>query len=138
MAARILVVEANDDLRTLIVDILTTDGYEIANAPHGAEALRLLEERSYDLILSDLTMPAVSGAALYWEIGSRWPQLAARLICVSDGASSGVSDHQILRAASVPFLVKPFLPQHLRDLVRRRLIELNAHQRRPDPSHPAS
>jgi len=37
------------------------------------------------LILGDLTIPAIAGAHLYWEIGRRWPQLTSRLICVTDG-----------------------------------------------------
>lgn len=125
MPARILVVEASPEVRTLIADVLTTDGHEVTGVADGAAALVLIEQRpAFDLILGDLTVPAVEGAHLYWEIQSRWPQLVSRLICVTDGNSVGVSDHPILRAASVPILVKPFLPQVLQDLVRRRLAEL--------------
>jgi|HubBroStandDraft_4_1064222.scaffolds.fasta_scaffold317369_2 CheY-like chemotaxis protein len=125
MLARILVVEASDEVRALLAEVLAADGHEVTCVAHGAQALALLEQRStYELILSDLTLPAVGGAQLYWEIGSRWPHLASRLICVTDGHSAGMIDHQTLRAASVPFLVKPFLPEHLRDLVRTRLAEL--------------
>ncbi|MGH7413948.1 MAG: response regulator [Candidatus Rokuibacteriota bacterium] len=127
MPAHILVVEAGHDVRVLISDVLTADGHEVNCVANGAEALLLLEQRpSFDLILSDLTMPAIEGAQLYWEIGSRWPHLASRLICVTDRGSAGVIDHPTLRAASVPFLVKPFLPHLLRDLVGRRLAELSA------------
>jgi len=87
---------------TLIADVLTTDGHEVKGVADGAAALVLIEQRSvFDLILGDLTMPAVKGAHLYWEIVSRWPQLASRLICVTDGNSAGVSDHPLLRAAAV-------------------------------------
>ena len=133
MAARILVVEASRDVRRLIDDILTADGYEVKCVAHGADALVLPEQLpAFDLILGDLTLPAVEGAQLYWEIGSRWPHLVSRLMCVTDGNSAGVSDHPLLRAAAVPFLVKPFLPQVLRDLVGRRLAELGAPPS-PDP-----
>jgi DNA-binding NtrC family response regulator len=125
MASRILVVEASHEVRTLIADVLTAEGHDVKCVAHGAEALALLEQRStYDLILSDLTLPAIEGVQLYWEIGSRWPHLASRLICVTDGHDAGMIDHQTLRAVSVPFLVKPFLPQQLADLVRRRLAEV--------------
>jgi DNA-binding NtrC family response regulator len=125
MSARILVAEASDDVRALMADVLAADGHEVNCVAHGAEVLAVLEQRStYDLIFSDLTLPAVEGAQLYWEIGSRWPHLASRLICVTDGHSAGMIDHQTLRAVSVPFLVKPFSPEHLRGLVRARLAEL--------------
>ena len=91
---------------------------------------------TFDLILGDLTIPALEGAHLYWEIGRYWPQLTSRLICVTDGNNAGVIDHPLLRAASVPFLVKPFAPEALRDLVRRRRAELGA-QPSPDPPQPS-
>jgi CheY-like chemotaxis protein len=127
MSARILVVEASHDVRTLIADVLNAEGHQVQCVTNGAEALGLLEQRStFDLILSGLTLPAIEGVQLYWEIGVRWPHLAARLIYVTDRNSPGMIDHQTLRAASVPFLVKPFSPPQLLDLVRRRLAELGA------------
>jgi CheY-like chemotaxis protein len=135
MPARILVVEASPEMRTLIADALAGDGHDVTGVAHGAAALVLIEQRpAFDLILDDLTMPAIEGAHLYWEIQNRWAHLVSRLICVTDGNSSGVSDHPILRAASVPILVKPFLPQALQDLVRRRLAELGAPPS-PEPPH---
>ena len=131
---RILVAEASPDVRTLIVDVLTVEGYDVQCVANGAEALLLLEKRPrFDLILSDLTLPAIEGVQLYWEIGSRWPHLASRLICVTGGHNAGAINHATLRAASVPFLVKPFLPAHLRDLVRSRLGELGAGSDPPEP-----
>jgi DNA-binding NtrC family response regulator len=122
MPARIPVVDASDDMRALIADVLAGDGHEVKCVPHGADALVLLEQQStFDLILGDLTIPTIEGAHLYWEIGRRWPELAARLICVTDGHDAGAIDHATLRAASVPFLVKPFAPEHLRDVVTRTL-----------------
>jgi DNA-binding NtrC family response regulator len=137
MPTRILVVEANRGVRALVGDVLTADGHEVTGVANGAEALVLLAQReqraAFDLILSDLTIPALEGAHLYWEIARRWPHLVSRLICVTDGSSTGVIDHATLRAASVPFIVKPFSPEGLRDLVGRRLAELEA---RPSPEPP--
>ena len=96
---------------TLITEVLTADGHVVQGVTDGVEALGLLERQpAFDLILSDLTLPAIEGVQLYWEIGSRWPDLASRLICVTDGSGPGLIDHPTLRAELVPFLVKPFLP----------------------------
>jgi DNA-binding response OmpR family regulator len=121
MPARILVVEATREVRALIADVLVAVGHEVTSVAHGAAALVLTEWPGFDLILSNLTMPAVEGAQLYWEIGARWPDLASRVICVTDGHDAGAIDHARLREASVPFLVKPFLPEHLLDVVTRTL-----------------
>ena len=122
MPARILVVDASSEMRALVADVLASDGHEVKCVAHGAEALALLEQQStFDLVLSDLTLPAIEGAQLYWEIGARWPQLASRLICLTEGHDPGMIDHPTLRAASVPFLLKPFQPEQLRDVVTRAL-----------------
>ena len=122
MPARIMVVDASPEMRVLIAEVLAAAGHEVECVAHGAAALVLLEQQStFDLILGDLTIPAIEGAHLYWEIGRRWPELASRLICVTDGHDAGAIDHATLRAASVPFLVKPFEPADLRDVVTRTL-----------------
>jgi CheY-like chemotaxis protein len=134
---RILVVEASQDVRTLIADVLAAEGHEVQCVADGATALALLEQRPvFDLILSDLTLPAIEGAQLYWEISSRWPRLASRLICVTAANNAGTINHATLRRASVPFLVKPFVPSQLRDLVSRKLAELGTHPRPPDRPEP--
>jgi hypothetical protein len=66
-------------------------------------------------------MPAIAGAALFWGIGSRWPHRIGRIICLTDGSSCACRDHEILRRSSVPFLIKPFSPWDLRDLVAQTL-----------------
>jgi CheY-like chemotaxis protein len=101
MPARILVVEASRELRALIVDVLAAEGHAVTSVAHGAEALVLTAWPAFDLILSDLTLPSIEGAQLYWEIGARWPRLASRLICITDGHDTGAIDHATLRAASV-------------------------------------
>lgn len=122
MPARILVIDASSDMRALIADVLAGDGHEVQCVAHGADALVLLKQQStFDFIMGDLTIPAIEGAHLFWEIGRRWPHLASRLICVTDGHDAGRIDHATLRAASVPFLVKPFQPEELRDVVARAL-----------------
>ncbi len=67
MAKRILVVEDNPDNRTLIVDILLTQGYEVLVVPNGLECLGLLERERPDLILMDLRLPKLDG----WEAARR-------------------------------------------------------------------
>jgi len=119
MPARILVVEATREVRPLIANVLAADGHEVTSVAHGVEAVVLTGWPRVDRILSDLTLPAIEGAQLSWEIGARWPDLASRVICVTDGHDAGAIDHATLRAASVPFLVKPFLPEHLLDIVTR-------------------
>ena len=123
MPARILVVDTSSEMRALIAYVLGGEGHEVKSVAHGTEALAQLEQQPsfFDLILGDLTIPSIEGAHLFRQIGRRWPELVSRLICVTDGDDAGKIDHQALRAASVPFLLKSFQPEQLRDVVTRAL-----------------
>jgi two-component system OmpR family response regulator len=64
-ARRVLVVDDDDDIRTLVCLILASEGYETIPASDGLEALRLLHERERpSLILLDIMMPRMDGEAL--------------------------------------------------------------------------
>jgi len=63
---KILVVEDDDSIRSTLVDILVSEGYEAVPARHGKEALELLRGRKEDpcLIITDLMMPEMDGWGL--------------------------------------------------------------------------
>jgi CheY-like chemotaxis protein len=95
MPARILVVDANPAMRALIAEVLADDGHEVKSVAHGADALMLLEQQStFDLILGDLTIPAIEGAQLFWEIGARWPHLPSCLSASPTATTPGPSTTQ--------------------------------------------
>ena len=68
MAYRLLIVDDDEDSRDIVARLLELDGYQVDTAPHGSAALDLLVGRSYDVILSDMRMPQVTGEALYRRI----------------------------------------------------------------------
>ena len=69
--SRILLVEDSDDLRALMVFILEAEGYLVESARTAEEGLRLLDSRSYDLVLSDYALPGRTGAWLLREAVNR-------------------------------------------------------------------
>jgi CheY-like chemotaxis protein len=60
----ILLVEDDEDIRRLLADLLTDEGYRVDEAPDGAEALVKMDQRHYDVILSDYHMPRIDGGTL--------------------------------------------------------------------------
>jgi len=66
--ARILVVEDEDNMRTLIKEELTDAGYDVDDAPNAEEALKRLSENGYDLITVDIEMPGMNGLELAGKI----------------------------------------------------------------------
>jgi CheY-like chemotaxis protein len=120
MVHRILVVEDQPDVRDVLIDLLTAFGHRVESAGNGSEALTLLTERSFALILTDLHMPEMDGEALYQKIAQTWPHLASRVVFVTSREPSGCLD-VFSGGARVPILRKPFNPDALRQLVERML-----------------
>jgi CheY-like chemotaxis protein len=74
---RILVVEDESAVRCFLVEALESGGYEVVQATHGREALERLDSLGgeVDLVVSDATMPVMSGPELAQELGARYPEL---------------------------------------------------------------
>jgi len=117
---RILVVEDEPAIRSLVVAILTAQGHEVDDASDGLDALRRLGERTYDLIVSDMRMPGLDGPGLYRELQRRGPADRPRLLFVS-GSSSVQAYEEFLATAKVPVLEKPFNLDELCRVVERIL-----------------
>ncbi|MBI2552993.1 MAG: response regulator [Candidatus Rokubacteria bacterium] len=117
---RILVVEDDDMVRDAVAMMLDADNHEVATASNRAEALRLLEQGSYDVIVSDLRIQNLDGPILYRELKQRRPDALKRLIFMTGHARA--SEYvDFLEETHVPVLAKPFSPEQLRDAVRRVL-----------------
>ncbi|HEY2512187.1 MAG TPA: response regulator [Polyangiaceae bacterium] len=61
MGARVLVVDDDTDSRSAMADVLLDEGYEVAEAENGLEALREIDRVSPDIVLLDLMMPVLDG-----------------------------------------------------------------------------
>jgi putative nucleotidyltransferase with HDIG domain len=72
-----------DDERTILLAItkmLRPQGYIIHTANSGAEGLKILEQESIDLVISDMRMPAMDGAAFLADVSERWPDVVCMLM----------------------------------------------------------
>lgn len=128
--ARILVVDDDEDVREVVCALLSGDGHDTEAASNGAEALRLLDRRWYDLIVSDLKMPELNGPGLYRKVLHRWPNHHPQVLFVTGFADTAAYAH-FLNGVHVPVVFKPFKPEHLVETVRRVLHEHEAADRRP-------
>jgi CheY-like chemotaxis protein len=91
------------------------DGYHVETAEDGGKALELLAERSYDVILSNLRMPGMSGEDLYRRIEHGWPHLAPRFVFVAGEKPGGFQTQY--GGAPVPVLTKPYTAERLRKVM---------------------
>ncbi|HEX8832930.1 MAG TPA: response regulator, partial [Abditibacteriaceae bacterium] len=118
--AQILVIDDEEPVVMLITEVLALDGHEVTPAYNGAEALALLQVRSFDLILSDVRMPAVGGPTFFEILQTTRPDLLPRVVFVT-GDTVSLSTQEFLRKAARPMLSKPFAPERLRALVLETL-----------------
>ena len=120
-AKRILVVDDDDQIREILTDALSDDGHAVDGARDGGEALTLLEQHPYDLVLSDLVMPRVDGASLYEMLRTRhhFPvRFATKLPRVIFMTGSPAQHAEFLRGTTDPILEKPFTLRVVRKMVR--------------------
>lgn len=117
---RILVVDDEEYVRELVAAVLSEDGHETHMARTGTEALPLLEQHAYDLIITDLRMPEIDGPLLYREVERRRPDAAKRFIFIT-GNAYFPEYTSFLKATKAPVLVKPFNLMALRHAVTRAL-----------------
>jgi two-component system OmpR family response regulator len=113
---RVLIVEDDDDLRTLIGLALSDAGYAAVEAADGAAALKVCEERDPDVVLLDLNMPRLGGK----EFADAYRRgLGHAKFIVMSGAESGGETSGRMHASV--FLSKPFELDKLVGAVRHVL-----------------
>jgi len=118
--ARILVIDDERAVRELISDALAIEGHDVHTAENGKDALDLICQHRFDLLLCDLRMPEMDGQALYDEVQRDHPQLLKRIVFVTAQANS--SDYgPFLRTTGIPVIEKPFTLSQLRQAVAKML-----------------
>ena len=117
---RILVVDDEEAIRTVVARTLQADGYEVLVAGEGGEALRELEEigGAVDLVITDLVMPGIGGVQLGRELARRYPRIP--LLWMS-GHPREVEFPREMPGKNQLFLMKPVTPDTLLDSVAQSL-----------------
>ena len=112
--ASVLLVEDERALATAVGEALTDAGLRVEHAGDGEEALALVRQNTYDVVICDLKMPRVDGMMLYRAIAAATPTLARRVIFVT-GDVAGADAERFLEESGCRWLAKPF---RLGDLLR--------------------
>ena len=104
---RILVVEDEPQIRQLLEDVLGGVGHDVETAPDGRIALDLLDREKYDLIISDVKMPEISGPDFYAALKRKGAGLEHRLIFIT-GDLMNPETLQFVESTGRAWLGKPF------------------------------
>jgi len=110
---RILVVDDDEAIRTLLLTILRRRGLPVDTARHGAEALERLQRCRYSVMLLDLMMPRVSGWQVLEEIGKYDPSYRPVVIVLTAGTEPRDVDPSLVAGS----IKKPFDVELLLDMI---------------------
>ena len=122
---RILIVDDEEQIRTLLARLLGAQGYDCLTAEDAAAARRVLNETSIALVLSDVNMPGESGIDFTREVLARFPDTAVVIV-------TGIDDRRYADVAielgAYGYVLKPFKPNELiinvGNALRRRALEI--------------
>lgn len=115
---RILIVDDEASIRDLCARVLSRAGFAVATADNGTEGLKKLQEETYDLVISDIRMPDISGLDVLEHAKEHYPSISVVLI-------TGFGTPQAMARAKASgadkILTKPFNPIELLTTVKEVL-----------------
>jgi DNA-binding NtrC family response regulator len=112
---RILIVDDNREIRTILEEYLKEEGYVAEGAGDGKEALEKHHETPYDLIITDLNMPGMTGIELIKEVGKG--EDATEFIIITGYASLDTAIEAV-KAGAFDYIVKPFRIEELKVAIK--------------------
>jgi two-component system, NtrC family, response regulator HydG len=116
--ARILVVDDQDMMRDSLAGILSRDGHEVVAAPDGQTAISRLGAARFDLLITDLKMPKMTGLELLAEAKRLRPDMAVVLTTAFATVSTAV---EAMKLGAYDYIQKPFDGDEIKLLVDRTL-----------------
>lgn len=119
MPAKILLVEDDRALREALADTLSLGGHDYRAVDCAEAALVALGEESFSLLISDVNMPGMDGHELLALVRQRYPVLPVLLMTAYGAVERAV---QAMRLGAADYLVKPFEPKVLLELVNRHAL----------------
>jgi CheY-like chemotaxis protein len=128
--SRILVIDDEQAIAQLLEDALTAEGHVVTVAGSGTEGVELAELSRYDLVLTDLGMPDMSGWEVARRIRSRFPETPVVLVT---GWGMTVSQEEVDRAGIAAVVHKPF---EITDMLAttREVLAQSCAPRLPEPA----
>ena len=117
---KILVVEDNPNMSSLLADMLEVFAVESVRATDGEDALDKLSGNDIGMVITDLRMPRMSGTELLVAVKDRHPALPVVLI---SGFSINEADDQDAAKRADGFLMKPFRMQDIKGILERFFVQ---------------
>ena len=118
---RILVVDDEAQIRTMLTQMLEQEGYNVRSAENGEEGLLLVRKHPFDLVITDMIMPVKDGLKFIMELIKDYPDL--KILAISGGGAIKAERYLTMAGylGDIATLEKPFKRDTLLELVRQQL-----------------
>ncbi len=118
MDIQVLVVDDELSMREFLTILLQREGYVTKSAACAEDALRLMDETVFDLVISDVNMPGLDGIALLERIKEHAPETAVLMVTAFSTAEQAV---EAMKLGAYDYIAKPFKVEEIKVLVRNAL-----------------
>ncbi len=118
MAQRLLYVDDEESLRTLVQSHLSLEGFDVETAANGHQAVTILQKQQFDLVLLDLRMPDGDGFEVLRFLNERGSQVPVIVLTGVDDVSIA---SECVKLGAADYLTKPYNFHELIDSVERVL-----------------
>ncbi len=105
MKPRILVVDDEESIREFLEIMLRKEGYEVTCAEDGQKALELAKKRTFDMVISDLQMPNMTGLELLKQVKAQYPDMTFMMITAFGTTETAVD---AMKHGAYDYILKPF------------------------------
>ncbi len=116
--AKILVVDDEKSIRTLVSKIVSKDGHEVLEAENGVHACEYFQNENIDLIITDLVMPEQNGIEMILELKKTHPDVKVIAISGDSGFSGQIDLLSMAKLLGAKHIIKkPFTVDQIREAV---------------------
>jgi two-component system response regulator PilR (NtrC family) len=105
MKSRILVVDDEESIREFLEIMLKKEGYEVSTCEDGAKAIEILKKKTFDMVISDMQMPHITGLELLKHVKENYPELLFMIITAFGTTETAV---EAMKMGAYDYLTKPF------------------------------
>lgn len=120
MSERLLIVEDEETLRESLKRVFLREGYEADVADNSETALKIMDDRLYDLIITDIILPGMNGIELIKKCKE---QNSEQIVIIVTAYASLETAVEALRAGAYDYIVKPIIHEEIKRIVRNALRE---------------
>lgn len=115
---KILVVDDELNMRLVLAAMLKKEGYEVASAADGSEALQILKSGPVAAVITDLKMPRIDGMELLGRVNHEYPEVPVIMITAHGTVATAV---EALKKGALDYITKPFELEELKNVVSKAI-----------------